>query len=129
MYFKKSELKLLKKKKKLKLRCHDQKKNIHVCKAGLHLYDSDIVRTVWGKQTLVSIWPAFDTGHTVSSQTGPSAMRLGGELRELCDRGPLLFQNIHRSRTTLLIQNVTQSARNAASLILLIVAEEILHYW
>lgn len=68
----------------------------------------------------------FVTGHTVSLQTGPSAMRLGGELRELCDRGPLLFQNIHCSCTTLLIGNVTQTAGNAASLIL-IVAEEILH--
>lgn len=50
-------------------------------------------------------------------------MRLGGELRELCDRGPLLFQNIHCSCTSLLTGNVTQTAGNAASLILIVAGE------
>lgn len=49
--------------------------------------------------------------------TGDSAMCVSvGELGELCDRGPLLLQNIHCSLTTLLILNVTQTAGDADSL-------------
>lgn len=78
----------------------------------LWLHYSNILCTVWGKQTLVSIWPVFVTGRTVFAQAGPSATRLGGELRELCDRRPLLFQNSHCSRTTP-SRNVTRTAGNA----------------
>ncbi len=46
--------------------------------------------------------------------TGDSAMCVSaGKLGEICDRGPLLLQNIHCGRTTLLILNVTHTAGEA----------------
>lgn len=68
------------------------------------------------EHTLVSMSPVFVTGYAASSQATLLCCVSAGELGEICDRGPLLLQNIHCSRTTLLILNVTQTAGDADSL-------------
>lgn len=61
----------------------------------------------------------YVNGYAASSQAPPVKCVTVGELvalGELCDRRPLLLQNMHCSPTTLLSLNVTQTAGDAHTL-------------